>query len=64
MLRLATSSPRRVELFSLLGLPFEQRASDIDERAFASPALAKAEAVARVGDVTLAADTEVLLDGV
>lgn len=62
MLRLATSSPRRVELLSVLGVAFDRCAPDIDERAFASPALAKAEAVARRGDVTLAADTEVLLD--
>jgi septum formation protein len=63
VLRLATSSPRRVELLNVLGLAFEQCAPDIDEDAFASPALAKAEAVVRPGDVTLAADTEVLLDG-
>jgi septum formation protein len=63
VVRLATSSPRRVELLSVLGLAFEQCAPDIDEDVFASPALAKAEAVARPGDVTLAADTEVLLDG-
>lgn len=63
MLRLATSSPRRVELLSILGIPFEQCAPEIDERAFASPALAKAAAVARSGGLTLAADTEVLLDG-
>lgn len=62
MLRLATSSPRRVELLSVLGIPFEQCAPEIDERAFASPALAKAAAVARPGGLTLAADTEVLLD--
>ena len=62
MLLLATSSPRRVELLSVLGIPFEQCAPEIDERAFASPALAKAEAVARPGALTLAADTEVLLD--
>lgn len=62
MLRLATSSPRRVELLSVLGIPFEHCAPDIDERAHASPALAKAQAVARPGALTLAADTEVLLD--
>lgn len=50
-------------MLSLLGVAFEQRAPDVDEHAVASPALAKAAAVARPGDVTLAADTEVLLDG-
>ena len=35
----------------------------MDETRFASPALAKADAVARPGEVTLAADTEILFDG-
>lgn len=47
----------------MLGLAFDQAAPDVDESAFASPALAKGEAVARPGAVTLAADTEVILDG-
>lgn len=63
MLRLATTSPRRIELLSLLGAPFEAVAPGIDERAFASPALGKAQAVARPGAVTIGADTEVLLGG-
>ena len=63
MLRLASGSPRRVELLRLLEIPFEVTPADIDEASFASPALAKAEAVARRGDATLAVDTEVELDG-
>jgi len=47
----------------VLGAPFEHTAPDIDEDAFASPALAKAEAVARPDAVTIGADTTVLLDG-
>ena len=35
----------------------------VDETRFASPARAKADAVARPGDVTLAADTEIDVDG-
>ena len=62
MLILASSSPRRAELLSVLGIAFEQRSPDTDERAFVSPALAKAEAGAAPGDAILAADTEVLLD--
>jgi len=63
VLILASSSPRRAELLAVLGMPFERCAPEIDERAFASPALAKAQAAARPGAVTLAADTEVVLDG-
>jgi len=37
--------------------------ADVDERAAPKPALAKAEAVARPGEVTLAADTMIELDG-
>jgi len=37
--------------------------ADVDERAAPRPALAKAETVARKGDVTLAADTVIELDG-
>ena len=63
MLRLASSSPRRIELLRLLQVPFESTAPNVDEARFASPARAKADAVARSGEVTLAADTEILLDG-
>ena len=63
MIRLASGSPRRRELLALLGAPFEVVPADVDERAAPHPALAKAEAVARPGDVTLAADTMIDLDG-
>jgi septum formation protein len=63
MIRLASGSPRRSELLALLGVPFEVVPADVDERAAQKPALAKAEAVARPGDVTLAADTMIELDG-
>lgn len=63
MIRLASGSPRRRELLGLLGVPYEVAPADVDERAAAKPALAKAEAVARPGAVTLAADTMIELDG-
>jgi septum formation protein len=63
VLRLASSSPRRLHLLRLLGVPFETAAPDVDERGVASPAMAKADAIARPGDVTLAADTEIDVDG-
>jgi MAF protein len=63
MLRLASSSPRRIQLLRLLAFPFGSSAPNIDERSVASPARAKAAAIARSGEVTLAADTEVDLDG-
>src|SRR5260221_1095117 len=63
MIRLASGSPRRRELLALLGAPFEVVPADVDERAADRPALAKAEAVARRGDVTLAADTMIELEG-
>jgi septum formation protein len=63
MLRLASGSPRRIELLRLLDIPFEVSPARIDESAFASPAAAKAERVARNGEATLAVDTEVELDG-
>ena len=63
MIRLASGSPRRRELLALLGVPFTVVPADIDERAAAHPALAKAEAVASRGVVTLAADTVIELDG-
>jgi septum formation protein len=61
--RLASASPRRIELLGTLGVSFDVVPAAIDERAHASPARAKADAVARPGAVTLAADTEVILDG-
>ena len=63
MLQLASRSPRRISLLGLLGVPFDTVPADVEESRFASPAAAKAEAVARRGTVTVAADTEVLLDG-
>src|SRR5256885_3181152 len=63
MIRLASASPRRRELLALLGAPFESAPADVDERAADKPALAKAEAVARPGEVTLAADTMIELAG-
>jgi len=63
MILLASGSPRRRELLALLRVPFEVAPADVDERAAPKPALAKAEAVARPGEVTLAADTMIELDG-
>jgi septum formation protein len=63
VVRLASSSPRRIQLLRLLQVPFESVAPAIDEHAAASPAQAKAAAVARPGEVTLAADTEIVADG-
>ena len=63
MLRLASSSPRRIQLLRLLQIPFESSAPNVDEQRGSSPARAKAAAVARRGEVTIAADTEVALDG-
>ena len=63
MLRLASSSPRRIQLLRLLQIPFESTAPNVDERRFDAPARAKADALARSGEVTLAADTEIELDG-
>lgn len=63
MLRLASSSTRRIQLLRLLRVPFESSAPHVDERRFGSPAGAKAAAVARHGEVTIAADTEVILGG-
>lgn len=59
MLRLASSSPRRIQLLRLLQIPFASSAPNVDEARFASPASAKAEAVAVPGEVTLAADTAI-----
>jgi septum formation protein len=63
VLRLASGSPRRIQLLRLLGLPFEIAPADVDETRFASPATAKADAAASHGVATLAADTVVELDG-
>lgn len=62
MLTLASGSPRRRLLLDSLGVPYVRASADIDERAAAHPALAKAEHVARPGVVTLAADTMIVLD--
>jgi septum formation protein len=63
VLRLASGSPRRIELLRAIGLTFEVAPAQVDERRFASPAAAKADVAARAGAATLAADTEVRYDG-
>jgi septum formation protein len=63
VLRLASSSPRRIQLLRLLLIPFESTAANVDEASVVAPARAKAEALARSGEVTLAGDTEIELDG-
>jgi len=63
VLRLASASPRRIELLGTLGVAFDVVPAAIDERAHASPASAKADVVTRHGAVTLAADTEVIHGG-
>lgn len=69
---LASGSPRRRELLQGLGLEFEVRPADIDETPFAGEvagsyvlrlAEGKARAVARPGELVLAADTVVAIDG-
>jgi septum formation protein len=71
---LASGSPRRRQLLEMLRIPFRVIAPDVDEhvRAGEPPAeyvtrlsLAKAEAVAvqAPGEIVLAADTTVVLDG-
>ena len=71
---LASQSPRRRELLSLIGIPHEVRPADLDERVWPgeSPAphaerlaRAKAEAVAATESdaVVIGADTIVVLDG-
>ncbi|MHB1843316.1 MAG: Maf family protein [Deltaproteobacteria bacterium] len=71
---LASGSPRRVELLSLLGLPFEQLRPDVDEAARAGEtvaALVERLAVDKAraglgqgpGATVVAADTLVSLDG-
>jgi septum formation protein len=63
VLRLASSSPRRTQLLGLLRIPFESTAPNVKEERFASPAREKADAVARPGEVTLAADTQIDYEG-
>ena len=70
---LASASPRRKELLSLLGMPFTVRAADIDETM--DPGKSPFDEVARVsrlkalavsredGDVVIAADTIVVCEG-
>jgi len=71
---LATSSPRRIEILTRSGIPFEAVASGIDERpptplgplrfvAWAARAKAEAVAVKAAGRIVVAADTEVVLHG-
>jgi septum formation protein len=69
-LTLASGSPRRRELLAYLGLPFDILAPDVDETPLAAEqpsayvervARAKAEAVD--GEIVIAADTTVVLDG-
>ena len=69
---LASASPRRKELLSLYGIPFQVRAADIDEtmdpaepasREVARVSLLKARAIERgPQDVVIAADTIVVCD--
>ena len=70
---LASASPRRKELLSLLGMPFTVRAADIDETM--DPGKSPFDEVARVsrrkalavsredGDMVIAADTIVVCEG-
>ena len=67
---LASASPRRRELLSLLGLEFEVVATGIEELTEGEPAvlvvenaLRKARAAARPDAVALGVDTDVVLDG-
>jgi septum formation protein len=69
---LASASPRRRDLLAALGLPFEVRPVDLDEtprpgeepRAYVVRLAAeKAAADARPGELVLAADTVVVLEG-
>ena len=75
VLRLASRSPRRADLLTLLGVEFEVVDTDIDENVLpaeppityvARVALAKAmsaQAISSLGDCILAADTAVSADG-
>jgi septum formation protein len=69
---LASSSARRSELLSQVGLTFEIRPADIDESVHAGEppieyvrrlSVEKAAAVARPGEIVVAADTTVEVDG-
>ena len=69
---LASSSPRRLDLLRSIGVEPEVRPADIDETPWSgeSPgayvarlARGKASAVARPGEVVVAADTTVVIDG-
>lgn len=69
---LASSSPRRSELLGQVGLRFEVRPADIDESVLSNEpptdyvrrlSIEKAVAVARPGEVVVAADTTVEVDG-
>ena len=69
---LASSSPRRRALLAELGLDFEVRPADLDESVLPGEqpapyverlAVAKACATCRTGELVLAADTTVVLDG-
>ena len=69
---LASASPRRRDLLAGLQLDFEVRSAEIDESALTDElpedhvlrlARAKAQAVARPGELVLAADTVVVLEG-
>jgi septum formation protein len=69
---LASASPRRRELLAGLGLAFEVRPVDLDETPWAGEAprdyvlrlaLGKAAARAETGELVLAADTVVVVDG-
>lgn len=69
---LASASPRRRELLAGLGLAFEVRPVDLDETPYPGEAprdyvlrlaLGKAAARAEEGELVLAADTTVVLDG-
>lgn len=69
---LASGSPRRRELLADAGLEFEVRPADVDETPLAGEpptayvrrlSLDKAAAVTRAGDVVIAADTTVEVEG-
>ena len=69
---LASASPRRRELLGGIGLDFEVRPAEIDESPLPGEeprahvervALGKARAVGGAGELVLAADTVVVVDG-